>query len=128
MDWERPFFVVLRLFSKKPGQIFPDAPFREKFSSRFGSLLRFSGVRTNIVDRKAALKEAEQYYAEHPGSPSAVRRPRLSIRSGMWIALLGRSMQEGIAGFGPTVEGALCAFDTQYRSVLRPPSPMDRAA
>lgn len=98
-----------------------------KISSRFCSRLRFTSVRANNVDRNAALKEAELYYSEHPGSPSAVRRPRLSVRSGVWIALLGRSLQEGIAGFGPTVERALCAFDVQYRSTLRLQNPNHNA-
>jgi hypothetical protein len=88
-----------------------------------------SDVRTLIgADKKAALERAEVYYAEHPGSPSAVRRPKLSVRSGTWIALLGRSVQGGIAGFGPTVERALRAFDAQYLNALRPPSRLDRAA
>jgi hypothetical protein len=87
-----------------------------------------SDVRTREIEKKAALERAEVYYAEHPGSPSAVRRPQLSIRSGTWIALLGRSMQDGIAGLGPTVERALRAFDVQYLNALRPPSVLDRAA
>jgi hypothetical protein len=36
----------------------------------------------------------------------------------MWIALLGRNIQEGIAGLGPTVERALRAFDLQYLAAL----------
>ncbi len=58
----------------------------------------------------------------HPGSPSAVRRPRLFFRSDLWIALLGPSMEEGIAGIGPTIAAALRAFDTQYLAGLRPSS------
>ena len=85
-------------------------------------------MRTKDLDKKTALERAEVYYAEHPGSPSAVRRPKLSLRSGTWIALLGRSIHDGIAGFGPTVERALRAFDTQYLNLLRPPSALDRAA
>jgi hypothetical protein len=85
-------------------------------------------VRTRDIDNKAALERAEMYYAEHPRSPSAVRRPKLSVRSGTWIALLGRSIHDGIAGFGPTVERALRAFDAQYLNTLRPPSTLDRAA
>jgi hypothetical protein len=69
----------------------------------------------------SALEKAERYYASHPGSPSAVRRPELIRRGDLWIALLGPSLKEGIAGFGPTVESALRAFDTQYLSALRPP-------
>ena len=54
------------------------------------------------------------YCAAHPDTPSATRRPALSIRSGLWIALLGPCLDEGIVGIGYTVESALRAFDTQY--------------
>lgn len=70
----------------------------------------------------AAMEQMELYRAAHPGSPSAVRRPRLLFRSELWIALLGPSMEEGIVGIGPTVAAALRAFDTQYLAGLRPPS------
>ena len=49
----------------------------------------------------------------------------------IWIALLGQSVREGIAGFGPTIETALRAFDAQYLNGLRPPvedPAIDRAA
>jgi hypothetical protein len=79
----------------------------------------------------AAAQRADLYYESHPGSPSAIRSPKLFVRSGVWIALLGRSVRDGIAGFGPTIEAALRAFDAQYRQVLRPPvdgSNLDPAA
>jgi hypothetical protein len=63
---------------------------------------------------RMALEEMESYCAAHPGSPSATRRPALSIRGDLWIALLGPSLEEGIVGIGDTVESALRAFDTQY--------------
>jgi hypothetical protein len=75
------------------------------------------------IDKVAATHRAELYYELHPGSPSAVRSPKLFIRSGVWIALLGRSVRDGIAGFGPTIEAALRAFDAQYLHALRPPVP-----
>lgn len=77
----------------------------------------------------AAHERAELYFAAHPGSPSAVRRPKLSVRSGTWVALLGNTVKDGIAGFGTDVEMALRAFDAQYLAALRPPAPiLDRAA
>jgi hypothetical protein len=69
----------------------------------------------------AAMQRMELYYMAHPGSPSAVRRPRLSRRGKVWRALLGSSLRDGIAGFGPTVEAALNDFDGQYLRGLRPP-------
>ena len=83
------------------------------------------------LDKIAARQRAELYYELHPGSPSAVRMPKLFARSGVWVALLGRSVSDGIAGFGPTVEAALRAFDAQYINALRPRADvttLDRAA
>ena len=78
--------------------------------------------RQRIMDYAATgTEQMELYCAAHPGSPSAVRRPRLSVRSELWIALLGPSLKEGIVGIGPTVAAALRAFDTQYLAGLRPP-------
>jgi hypothetical protein len=69
----------------------------------------------------AATEQMEFYCAAHPSSPSAVRRPRLFVRSDLWVALLGPSLEEGIVGIGPTVATALRAFDTQYLAGMRPP-------
>ena len=69
----------------------------------------------------AAMEQMELYCVAHPGSPSAVRRPRLFVRSDLWIALLGPSLEEGIVGIGTTVTAALRAFDAQYLAGLRPP-------
>ena len=68
-----------------------------------------------------AFEEMRSYCVAHPGSPAAVRLPVLSIRRGVWMALLGPSVEEGIVGIGSTVEAALRAFDTQYLAALRPP-------
>ena len=70
----------------------------------------------------AAMQQMEFYCAAHPGSPSAVRRPQLSFRSDLWIALLGPSIEEGIVGIGPTIAAALRAFDEQYLAGLRSPN------
>jgi len=70
----------------------------------------------------AAVDQMNEYFTAHPSSPSAVRRPQLFFRSDLWIALLGPSMEEGIVGIGPSVSGALRAFDTQYLAGLRPPN------
>ena len=79
-------------------------------------------AKTEEVEKSAAARErAELYFAAHPRSPSAVRRPKLLRRSNVWVALLGKNIENGIVGFGPTVETALRAFDAQYVSALRPP-------
>jgi hypothetical protein len=84
----------------------------------------------STIQKIAAEERAELYFAAHPGSPSAARRPQLFRKSGMWVALLGSNIQTGLAGFGPNVESALRAFDAQYLAALRPPRDcsLDRAA
>ena len=67
-----------------------------------------------------ATEELLSYCLAHPSSPSAVRRPQLSIRDGLWIALLGPSVEKGIVGIGPSAKSALRAFDVQYLSFLKP--------
>ena len=83
---------------------------------------------TKLNELMAGRERAELYYAAHPRTPSAARRPQLSFRSGTWIALLGRNVEEGIMGLGPTVERALRAFDLRYLDTLRGPQPNRRAA
>ena len=74
---------------------------------------------------RMASERMESYCTAHPDSPSALRRPNLSFRNGLWIALLGPSVGEGIVGFGGSVEAALRAFDAQYNIRLRPPSAVE---
>jgi len=85
------------------------------FASRRGKM------ETRDLDQLAALERMEMYWTAHPRSPSAVRRPRLLKRGRTWIAVLGANSQDGIAGFGPTVETALHSFDAQYLRYLRAP-------
>ena len=71
--------------------------------------------RNHAVDfAAAAIEQMDMYCNAHPDSPSAMRRPKLFVRSDLWIALLGPSIEEGIVGIGPNVAAALRAFDTQY--------------
>ena len=84
---------------------------------------RFSSNGADVLDSTmVAMERMERYCDAHPGSPSAARRPRLFLRSHLWIALMGPSVEEGIVGIGPNVEAALRAFDAQYLAGLRPPT------
>lgn len=67
----------------------------------------------------AAAREVAIYCREHPRSPAATRRPRLMLRGNVWIALIGSTLEEGIAGMGGTVRAALRAFDARY-AIMRP--------
>ena len=69
----------------------------------------------------AGLVEMEIYCEQHPRSPAAIRRPRIMIRGSTWVALLGSSLEDGIAGLGGTVPAALRAFDVQYSNSMKPP-------
>ncbi|HEV3409869.1 MAG TPA: hypothetical protein VG095_06230 [Chthoniobacterales bacterium] len=71
---------------------------------------RFDGTE----EEEQLRAEVARYCREHPRSPSAVRHPRVMIRGSSFIALLGSTLQDGIAGIGSTVEAALRAFDAQY--------------
>jgi hypothetical protein len=82
----------------------------------------FSGDRQVRNYALAAMEQMELYSQAHPGSPAAVRRPKLLVRGDLWIALLGPSVEEGIVGIGPSVTAALRAFDAQYLAGLRPPA------
>ena len=75
--------------------------------------------------RSAGGVRERMYCATHPRSPAAVRRPRLSIRGRTFVALLGPAIEEGIAGFGDSVQAALRAFDAQYLRSLTPPADRD---
>jgi hypothetical protein len=70
---------------------------------------------TQQADEALAEAELEIYCREHPRSPTAQRRPRIMRRGSSWIALLGSTLEDGIAGLGGTVAAALRAFDVQYR-------------
>jgi len=77
----------------------------------------------DILSATAAAERMELYCIARPSSPSAVHHPQLSIRCGVWVALFGESVRDGIAGFGATVESALGAFDEQYLKATRAPKP-----
>ena len=75
-----------------------------------------------IEEREAAaVVAAASYCAQHPRSPAAVRRPKIMVRGRSFVALLGATLEDGIAGIGGTVEAALRAFDIQYLNRGRPP-------
>jgi len=76
-------------------------------------------VEANGADEDTLL--VEQYFADHPDSPSAMRRPKVLRQGDIFVALLGRDVQHGIVGLGNTVENALRAFDLQYCIALRLP-------
>jgi hypothetical protein len=82
-------------------------------------------ARQTVDQRLKAIQEMERYCSAHPNGPAAIRHPRLSIRGRTFVALLGRSIEEGIAGFGDTVQAALRAFDLQYSLSLAPPTDRD---
>ncbi len=77
-------------------------------------------IQKEADDAAEASREWQLYCAEFPGSPAAVRRPRIMLRGRSWIALLGSTLQDGIAGIGGSVRAALRAFDVQYANAMKP--------
>lgn len=72
------------------------------------------------AEREAAvLIDVKNYCDEHPASPAARTHPRVMIRGSTYIALLGSTLEHGIAGIGGTVRAALRAFDVQYQNAPR---------
>jgi hypothetical protein len=64
--------------------------------------------RSHVVDyAAAAIEQMDLYCTAHPGSPSALRRPKVFFRSDLWVALLGPTTEEGIVGIGPNIAAAL---------------------
>jgi hypothetical protein len=64
---------------------------------------------------RTARRAVRQYFKSHPDSPAAKYRPRLGWDHGRYVALLGRSLEVGIVGFGSSVTSALHTFDDLYR-------------
>jgi hypothetical protein len=64
-------------------------------------------------------KDAKRYYAAHPRGAAASRHPKIFSDHGRYVALLGRSIKDGIFGFGSSVSSALHAFDDLYSRTRR---------
>lgn len=69
---------------------------------------------------QAASSEMTRYCTDHPRSPSAVRKPKLILRGRSVVALLGYTIQDGVAGIGSDVAAALRDFDRQYLRAREP--------
>lgn len=67
-----------------------------------------------VTKTTSMTREMDRYFKEHPGSASALRRPRIYAKGATFVALLGSDFQTGIAGLGRTVGAALRAFDSRY--------------
>jgi hypothetical protein len=49
---------------------------------------------------------------------SFMLKPKLSIDGNKWCALLGENLQDGVAGFGDSPDGAYAAFDQAWVTKL----------
>ena len=61
-----------------------------------------------------ATAQVEYWAAEDLRTPHVLLRPRIYIDGNQWCALYGENLQDGIAGFGDTVELAMLDFDKNY--------------
>jgi hypothetical protein len=50
--------------------------------------------------------------------PSVLYRPNLSIDGNVWCALYGSDLQDGVAGFGDSIEAAMADFDREWSAKL----------
>lgn len=81
------------------------------------------------AEREAhAQREMQRYCDKHPQSPTAAQRPKVLFRGRSWVAILGYTLQDGIAGIGGSVCDALRAFDVQYLASLKSPARLNRIA
>ena len=85
--------------------------------------MRMKHDASHKLEALAAEIEFITYCEAHPGSPCAVRRPTVSYRGAVWLALLGQNLQDGVYGLGNTLSAALADFDRQYLSLLHPQAP-----
>lgn len=53
--------------------------------------------------------------------PSVLYRPCLSRDGNQWCALYGTNLQDGVAGFGASVDEAMRDFDTQWHKRIEEP-------
>ena len=66
------------------------------------------------------MAAAQERYAASCESnrPSTIYKPRLYIDGDKWCALYGENIQDGVAGFGSSPDGACRAFDSAWYAEL----------
>ncbi|CAN5450556.1 hypothetical protein BH18VER1_BH18VER1_05490 [soil metagenome] len=74
---------------------------------------------SDAEEARVVEAEIEQYCRKHPLSPAAKKRPRVMLRGHTCVALLGSTLEEGVAGIGANVAAALHAFDIEYLNSQR---------
>ena len=61
------------------------------------------------------MRAAQDVLAEQQ-RPSVLYRPRIYTDQGLWCALYGENIQDGVAGFGETPAAACADFDKNWNS------------
>jgi hypothetical protein len=64
----------------------------------------------------AMNQETERMAIGERMRPATLYRPKLSIDGNQWCALYGENLQDGVAGFGNSPDGAMRAFDVAWFS------------
>jgi hypothetical protein len=75
---------------------------------------------TKMIELTDYQKNEMNRACEMASAPSTHLRPRLFPDGNRWCALYGESLQEGMAGFGKTPEGAMADFDYNFRCQTLP--------
>ena len=55
--------------------------------------------------------DAERFLKRNARTPAARLRPHIGISGSTWMAMIGKSVQHGLVGFGHTPRRALHAFN-----------------
>jgi len=66
----------------------------------------------------AAATEAIRDVQHNMTRPSVLYRPRICIDGNQWCALYGDNLQDGVAGFGDSVQAAMSDFDVQWSRTI----------
>ncbi|MBR0946681.1 hypothetical protein, partial [Bradyrhizobium liaoningense] len=78
------------------------------------SAVRDAGIGDQVHSCRLAVENALAYYVD----PSVLYRPKLSVDGNQWCALYGENLQDGIAGFGDSVELAMRDFNKNWNAKL----------
>lgn len=68
----------------------------------------------DISHMKALMQEQFLCAAYEMQRPSAIYRPAIYPDGGLWCALYGKDLQEGVCGFGATPAEAMADFDQNW--------------
>lgn len=73
-----------------------------------------------FADHYPRINEAISIIQQDLTAPHVRMRPKLFIDGNQWCALYGENIQDGVAGFGDSPDGACASFDMNWWKSLKP--------